>query len=69
MELKFKTNINCGNCVKAVTPFMNAEPEIKEWSVDTSNPEKILTVKGEDIRADLITGTLAKAGYIAEIKQ
>jgi len=69
MELKFKTNINCGNCVKAVTPFMDAETAIKEWSVETSDPEKILTVKGENISAELITVTLSKAGYIAEIKQ
>jgi copper chaperone len=67
MELKFKTNINCGNCIKAVTPFMEAERAIEEWNVDTSVPEKILTVKGENINAGLIVDTLANAGYTAEI--
>ncbi len=64
--LKFKTSINCGNCVAKVTPVLNNQSEIKDWSVDTENPEKILTVSGENIdEADLIK-SLQKIGFKAE---
>jgi copper chaperone CopZ len=46
-QLQFKTNINCGSCIKSVTPFLNALEEIDAWQVDTSIAEKILTVETE----------------------
>ncbi|MEY4465215.1 MAG: hypothetical protein RLZZ465_845, partial [Bacteroidota bacterium] len=33
--LQFNTNINCGNCIKSVTPFLNALESIEAWEVDT----------------------------------
>jgi copper chaperone len=51
-KLQFKTNINCGNCVSKVTPFLNQVEEIENWKVDTSIPEKILTVEGEDLSSE-----------------
>jgi copper chaperone len=39
-KLQFKTNINCGNCVSKVSPFLNQVEEIENWKVDTSIPEK-----------------------------
>ncbi len=65
MEYKFKTSINCGSCVAAVTPFLNKEDRIENWKVDTTNPDKILTVQAENISADEIVATLNKAGYKA----
>ena len=47
--LQFKTNIKCDGCIKKVTPFMNADLRIVQWSVDTANPEKILTVRVEQM--------------------
>jgi len=44
ITLKFKTNINCGGCIKAVTPHLDKAEGVKSWSVDTVNPDKILTV-------------------------
>ncbi|AWV98831.1 heavy-metal-associated domain-containing protein [Arcticibacterium luteifluviistationis] len=65
-ELKFKTNINCGNCIKSVTPFLNQLDEVDEWKVDTENPDKILTIEGDDITSKEIIETVEKAGFKAE---
>ena len=64
--LKFKTTINCGTCVAKVTPVLDSQEDITKWEVDTNNPDKILTVEGEDIdEADLVK-VLQKIGYKAE---
>ncbi|MCI0474423.1 MAG: heavy-metal-associated domain-containing protein [Ignavibacteria bacterium] len=65
-ELKFKTNINCNHCIKKITPLMDEEKKITEWKVDIENPDKILTVSGEEISEQLVKDVLAKAGYVAE---
>lgn len=64
--LKFKTNINCGNCIKAVTPHLKAATGIRHWEVDTDNPEKILTVEGEELTAEQIMKVIKRAGFQAE---
>ena len=46
--LKFKTNINCGSCIKSVTPALNGLEDIDLWKVDTDNPDKILEIKLDD---------------------
>jgi copper chaperone len=61
--LKFKTNINCGGCKAKVSNFLNNETSIKQWNVDTDNPDKILTVEGDNINEQLILGAIAKAGF------
>ena len=66
MELKFKTNIQCGSCVEKVTPALNGESHIKSWAVDTTNPQKILTVQADDIKASDVIDALATVGYKAE---
>lgn len=63
---QFKTNINCGGCIAAVTPHLNGNAEIKEWTVDTANPQKILTVKTESLSAEKVKEIVQKAGYKAE---
>jgi copper chaperone len=65
--LKFKTNINCGGCIKAVTPFLEKTQGIQSWKVDTENPEKILTVEAEGIDAQQVKGVVEKAGFTAEV--
>ena len=62
----FKTTINCGGCVRAVTPVLNAEPAIASWQVDTTTPHKILTVKG-DLAPEYVTELLANVGFQAEL--
>lgn len=64
--LQFKTNINCGGCVAKVTPFLNQLEEIENWKVDTANPNKILTVSGEDLSCELIQQKVEQAGFMIE---
>lgn len=47
MKYQFKTNINCGGCMAAVKPHLDAQADIKEWEVDTKSPNKVLTVESE----------------------
>lgn len=65
--MKFKTNINCGSCVAKVTPVLEANEQVSQWKVDTENPDKILTVEGENIDVEDLIHSLKKIGYRAEV--
>jgi copper chaperone len=62
-ELKFKTNINCSNCIRAVSGFLDDVLGIESWEVDTDNPDKILTVRGEAVEPDAIIEAVEDAGF------
>jgi copper chaperone len=64
--LTFKTNIKCGGCIATVTPFLNNVAGIEKWEVDTTNPDKILTVTGETITTESIETAIKQAGYTIE---
>ncbi len=66
MKHQFKTNINCGSCVAAITPHLNANKEIKSWAVDTANPQKVLTVETDSLSGETVAQIVEKAGYKAE---
>ena len=61
--LRFKTNINCGNCIRAVTPVLNQEVGANNWQVDTANPDKILTVSTAQATADQVVKAVEGAGF------
>ena len=61
--LKFKTNINCNNCIRSVTPFLNEVDSIDEWSVDIDNENKILTVESDTGLESDIVEAVKKAGF------
>lgn len=63
---RFKTNINCESCIRAVTPHLNKLEGVSEWQVDTDNPDKILEVRSESVNAEEIQTTVEKAGFKAE---
>ncbi|WP_075351111.1 heavy-metal-associated domain-containing protein [Algoriphagus marinus] len=63
---KFKTNINCGNCLAKVTPILNAEPRVKSWEVDLKSEDRILTIESEDMSAEDVFKTVIKAGFVAK---
>jgi len=65
--VKFKTNINCGNCIKSVTPFLNEVDNIDLWKVDTENPDKILEVELDDENEATVIEAVTKAGYKIEM--
>jgi len=60
---QFKTNINCGGCIKAVTPTLNQEAGAGNWQVDTASPDKLLTVKSDQLTAAQVVQAVEKAGF------
>jgi copper chaperone CopZ len=64
--LKFKTNINCGGCIKTVTPFLNELNDI-EWKVDIADKRKVLEVKTNSVEANQVVEKVQKAGYEIEL--
>lgn len=65
-NFQFKTNINCSSCVATVTPFLNDAEGVSHWDVDTSNKDKVLTVKPEGITEQEIIEAVQKAGFKIE---
>ncbi len=63
--LTFKTSINCGSCIKAVTPFLESVSGIEQWKVDTNNPDKILTVQSTGATEEDVLSAVQKAGFTA----
>lgn len=61
--IKFKTNINCGGCLKSVTPHLDELDNIDSWKVDINNPDKILEVKLEDGNENAVVSAVKKAGF------
>ncbi|ALW86919.1 hypothetical protein AUC43_18640 [Hymenobacter sedentarius] len=61
--LRFKTNINCGSCIKAVTPSLNQEVGANNWQVDTANADKILTVSGTEATPNQVVKAVEAAGF------
>ena len=63
--LKFKTNINCGGCVKAVTPHLNQVDQVESWQVDTDNPNKTLEVQSKTGDQQPVIEAVRNAGFEA----
>ncbi|WP_345232704.1 heavy-metal-associated domain-containing protein [Hymenobacter saemangeumensis] len=61
--LKFKTNINCGNCIRAVTPTLNEQVGAGNWQVDTANPDKILTINSDSVDTEKVKAAVKEAGF------
>ncbi|WP_333863306.1 cation transporter [Sphingobacterium sp.] len=64
-ELQFKTNLNCGGCVSKVSADLDGMDGICEWNVDTTNVDKILTVKSEGVSEEEIIEIIKKKGFNA----
>ncbi|MEI2272844.1 heavy-metal-associated domain-containing protein [Sphingobacterium sp. ML3W] len=64
-NIQFKTNLNCGGCVSKVSADLDNAAGICEWSVDTSNSDKILTVKSNGISEEEVIEIVKKRGFIA----
>ena len=62
-KVHFKTNINCGSCVKSVTPFLNELDNVDTWKVDTENPDKILEVQLDDDDEKSVIDAVKLAGF------
>lgn len=66
-KLTFKTTINCQNCVRAVSPFLNELPQVKNWDVDTESDQKTLTVEGEQLDQQAVIEAVEFAGFDIEV--
>jgi len=62
-KMHFKTNINCKNCLRAVSGFLNDVENIQEWKVDLDNPDKILTVEGLTVSVEEVVDAVEDAGF------
>lgn len=65
-KLRFKTNINCMGCVNSISPFLKDERQIEHWEVETSNPDKILTVV-TTLDKEEVKDLVEKSGFHAEV--
>jgi copper chaperone len=67
--LQFKTNINCGNCIKSVTPFLNALETVDRWQVNTEVSDKILSVETDESETEVtqqVMQAVQEAGFRIE---
>jgi hypothetical protein len=42
---------------------------VQKWNVDTNNPDKILTVEGENVIPEQVMKAVAQAGFDIEPRQ
>ncbi len=49
-----------------VTPFLNEAEGVCHWEVDTTNNDKVLTVKSKGITEEQVIETVQKAGFKIE---
>ena len=65
-KLSFTTNIMCGSCLSKVKPTLDAAEQVKEWSVDTTTKDKLLSVTVEQgATAEDVIATVRSAGFTA----
>lgn len=72
MQFTFKTNLNCGNCVKSVTPKLNELDIIEQWKVDLDHDNRLLHVQldeeelsGIDDPKAMVIAAVQAAGFEA----
>lgn len=65
-DLQFKTTLNCGGCVAKVKSDLDNAAGIGDWSVDTNNNYKILTVASEGATEEEIIAIIKSKGFKAE---
>lgn len=65
--MKFKSNINCQNCVAKVKNTLDTLVGTDAWKVDTENPAKILYISNTEASAAEIVNKLKRIGFTAEL--
>ncbi|UZR99387.1 heavy-metal-associated domain-containing protein [Chondrinema litorale] len=65
-NMKFKTTINCGGCLKSVTPSLNKVDGINHWEVDLDNPDKVLSVDSSSASEKEVVEAVKKVGFEIE---
>lgn len=65
-EFQFKTNLNCSGCVSKVQTDLDTAEGIRDWNVDTTDNDKILTVNSEGITEEEVVAIVNKRGFKAD---
>ncbi len=65
-HMKFKTTINCNSCINLVRNYIDEVPHVQHWEVDTANPNKILTVAGQNVDQQQVITKVKEAGFQIE---
>ena len=65
--MKFKSNINCQNCVAKVKNTLDTLVGAEAWKVDIENPSKILDISNPDTSAAEVVNKLKRIGFTAEL--
>ncbi|MCP9755063.1 hypothetical protein EGI26_07840 [Lacihabitans sp. CCS-44] len=65
--MKFKSNINCQNCVAKVKNTLDTLVGTDAWKVDTENPDKILDISSTNASAVEVVNKLKRIGFSAEL--
>lgn len=65
--MKFKSNINCQNCVAKVKNTLDTLVGPEAWKVDTENPDKILNISDTNALAADVVNKLKRIGFTAEL--
>jgi len=58
----FATNINCGSCIRSVSPFLDDLNGVTIWRVDVEDERKVLTVEGTASQEQIME-VVREAGY------
>jgi copper chaperone len=64
--MKFKSNINCQNCVSKVKNSLDTLVGVDSWKVDTENSDKILEINNPKVAASEVINKLKRIGFVAE---
>jgi copper chaperone len=62
-KLRFKTNLKCNGCIRAITPGLESLNIIEHWSVDLENQDKVLEMEAPEEVSELVINSVKKAGY------
>ncbi len=64
--LRFKTNIESKRCVADVSNYIDKVNNVKNWEVNVASPDKVLVVRGSNLRASTLLGAVKNAGFKIE---
>lgn len=65
-EFQFKTSLDCGGCISKVKSDLDNAAGISHWDVDTTNADKILTVRSNGITEEEVVAIIKSKGFKAE---
>ena len=65
--IQVKTSAKCAGCVAKIGEKLNQFLTPEQWSLDLSNPDKLLTVN-DDVPAERVVEAVRAAGLKAELR-